>query len=79
MANLEDDPKHFECYLLQHTKTKKYWDGKGFNQKNKNKSILADCRLARTLKWEHEFVDMKLVLVDWRKDETWSHLVSSQK
>ena len=79
MANLEDDYRNFECYLVKHNKSNLYWDGKGFNQKNKTKALLVDYRLARLLKYEHKFVDAKLVIADWRKDETWSHLVSSCK
>ena len=71
----ESDPRMFQLFRVQHTQTKLYWDGKGFNQKDKKKSILADYRLMAALKWEHIHVKEELIVKDRRDDSTWSHLV----
>ena len=75
MAKNEENPRAFELYLVKHTKSKLYWDGKGFNQKDKKKAQLAEFRLAKTLEWEHKDVEIKLFLVDWRDEASWQHLV----
>jgi len=77
MAKNEPGPHDFELYLLRHLETKLYWDGKGFNQKKREKAQLADHRLAKTLVWEHKHVDAKIVFADWRDDKSWAHLVPS--
>jgi hypothetical protein len=73
----ELDPRAFELYRVQHTKTKKYWSGKGFDEDKKNKSALVDFRLLALLKYEHVYVKEELLIKDRRDDSTWSHLVSS--
>jgi len=79
MASFDDDPKNFELYLVQHSESKLYWDAKGFNQKNKNKAILVDYRVMKTLKHEHIHITSKIILADWRDDNSWAHLVPAKK
>ena len=71
----ELDKKMFGLYLVQHSQTKLYWDGKGFNQKDKKKAILADYRLMATLKWEHIHVVEELLVKNRLDDNCWLHLV----
>jgi len=71
----ELDKKVFGLYLVQHTQTKLYWDGKGFNQKKKNKAILVDYRLMAALKWEHIYIKEVLLIKDRRDNASWSHLI----
>ncbi|NDB84965.1 MAG: hypothetical protein EB127_20025 [Alphaproteobacteria bacterium] len=71
----EIDPRAFHLYRIQHTKTKLYWSGKGFDEKKKEKSILIDFRLLATLKWEHIYIKEELIIKDRRDDSTWEHLV----
>lgn len=73
----ELDKKMFGLYLVQHAQTKLYWDGKGFNQKNKKKAILVDYRLMASLKWEHIHVKEELLIEDRRNDNSWVHLIPS--
>ena len=75
MAKNEENPRAFELYLVKHKKTGLYWDGKGFNQKDKTKAVLAEYRLTKALIWEHKDVEYKIILADWRDDKTWAHLV----
>ena len=75
MAKNEPNPREFELYLLKHADTSLYWDGKGFNQKKKEKAQLADYRLTQALLWEHQYVIAKIILADWRDDKSWAHLV----
>ena len=77
MAKMEPGPHDFELYLVKHEVSKLYWDGKGFNQKDKKKAILCDYRLTKTLMWEHRDVTAKIILADWRDDKSWLHLVPS--
>lgn len=77
MAKNEPNPREFELYILRHVDTKLYWDGKGFNQKKREKAVLAEYRLTKALLWEHKYIEAKLVLADWRDDRTWAHLVPS--
>ena len=77
MAKNESGPHDFELYLIKHEKTKLYWDGKGFNQKDRKKAVLCDYRLMMLLEWEHVDVSSKIILADWRDDKSWAHLVPS--
>ena len=71
----EIDPRAFELYSVQHTKTKLYWDNKGFNEPDKKKARLVDFRLMAVLKSEHVHVKTKLIIKDRRDDKCWLHLV----
>lgn len=73
----ETDPRMFSLYLVRHTQTKLFWDGKGFNQKNKKKAILVDYRLMAALKYEHIYIQEELLIKDRRDDKTWTHLIQS--
>lgn len=75
----ETDPRMFQLFRVQHTQTKLYWSGKGFDEKNKAKSILVDYRLMAALKWEHIHVNAELIVKDRRDDKTWIHLVPKTK
>jgi hypothetical protein len=77
MAKNEPGPHDFELFLVKHEKLKRYWDGKGFNQKDKKKAVLCDYRLTKMLEWEHLDVVSKIVFADWRDDNSWAHLVPS--
>ena len=71
----ELDPRAFHLYRVQHSKTKMYWSGKGFDIKDKDKSPLIDFRVLATLKSEHIHVNSELLVKDRRDDSTWEHLV----
>jgi len=71
----ESDPRAFELYSAQHTKTKLYWDNKGFNESSKKKAMLIDFRVLAVLKAEHIHVKEKLIVKDRRDDGCWVHLV----
>jgi len=79
MAKNEPNPREFELYILKNSETKLYWDGKGFNEKKREKAILAEYRLTKALMWEYKFVEAKLVLADWRNDKSWEHLIPKTK
>jgi hypothetical protein len=71
----ETDPRAFVLYSAQHTKTKLYWGGKGFDIKDKSKALLIDFRLLAVLIEEHIHVKDKVVIKDRRDDKCWAHLV----
>ena len=73
----ELNKKMFELYLVQHTQTNLYWDGKGFNQKDKKKAILVEYRMMAALKWEHVHVKEELIIKNRLDDKSWEHLVPS--
>ena len=73
--NKELDPRAFELYSVQHTKTKMFWSGKGFDEPNKKKAYLVDFRLLTLLKSEHVYVKSVTVIKDKRDDSCWESLI----
>ena len=79
MAKNQPNPREFELYLVKNCKTNLYWDGKDFTIKDKKKSILCEFRLMHELEWKHKDIECKIILADWRDDNSWAHLVPVKK
>ena len=79
MAKNEPNPREFELYLVKRSTSNLYWDGKGFTLKDKKKAVLCEFRLMHELQWKYQDIETKIILADWRDDNSWKHLVPSNK